>query len=387
MRGQSVSLFSCGSGIIRVKEDLPDMKVGIVTFHDSDNYGAVFQAYALHKVVGHAYDCEIIDYRAAAISAENKLQRIREPKGLKGFLKKALVLRFYEKKHEGFMDFLAKCNISEPYTAQTIRKANKVYDAFITGSDQVFNLTLTHGDRNYLLEFADDEKLKIAYAASMGKYRFDAEDQKTRDAILRMNAVSCREPEVSQKVAEFTGRGTELVLDPTLLLEKERWLELEQEMRGIPEKYILLYCVSPEKWYFDLATSAGKKYGLPVLYVNYSPRRVHSPGIKNLICVTPGQFLYLIHHADIVLTSSFHGTALSTIYQKNLYIINDVKRKESNQRMDRLIDLYGLQKRFVSSAAEFTHDVFDYAPGARRVEAEWERSMKFLQEAGVLAEE
>ena len=55
--------------------------------------------------------------------------------------------------------------------------------------------------------------------------------------------------------------------------------------------------------------------------------------------------------------------------------------------MDRLIDLYGLQKRFVSSAAEFTDDIFDYEPGTCRVEAEWERSMKFLQKAGVLAEE
>ena len=39
-------------------------KIGILTFHYADNYGAVLQAYALRKVLNTFEDCEaeIINY-------------------------------------------------------------------------------------------------------------------------------------------------------------------------------------------------------------------------------------------------------------------------------------------------------------------------------------
>ena len=50
------------------------MKIGILTFHRTTNYGAALQAYALQQtLIGQGHDAEIIDYnckrRCAAIRA------------------------------------------------------------------------------------------------------------------------------------------------------------------------------------------------------------------------------------------------------------------------------------------------------------------------------
>ena len=44
------------------------MKTGIITFHDTTNYGANLQAYSLFKAIKSlGYDCEIINYQCENI--------------------------------------------------------------------------------------------------------------------------------------------------------------------------------------------------------------------------------------------------------------------------------------------------------------------------------
>lgn len=361
------------------------MKTGIITFHKSNNYGAVLQAYALQHVINKYTICEIIDYRSDVVSGEKKLMNLKESKGLKGTLKRMVAEKYYTDKNINFNKFLKSCHLSEKvYTVKNISTANQDYDVFITGSDQVFNLNMTHGDKTYYLDFVSEDKKKIAYAASLGSYRFESHDTFTKKQLVSMDHISCREPEAAQAVERFTGRKAEVVLDPTLLLNPEEWESVEEPYNHISSAYILLYLISPENKYFRLALEIAAFLKLPLYYINYSPRLCLNPGIKNLLNVTPGQFLYLLHHAAYVITNSFHGTAISIIYKKNFFTVKDRNKSMSNQRIERILDLFSLQERFIAELSDLCTLEPDYSQSAFRLEQEKKKSITFLENAGIL---
>lgn len=361
------------------------MKIGIITFHKSNNYGAVLQAYALQHVISRYAECEIIDYRSDAVSGEKKLMDLKRASSLKGLLKRVVAEKYYENKTGNFNKFLENCRLSKKvYTAKNIVEANQDYDLFITGSDQVFNLAMTHGDRSYYLNFVSAEKKKIAYAASLGFYRFESEDALTRKLLCSMDCISCRETEAARAVEQFTGRSVEVVLDPSLLLNRKEWESVEEPYDRLPSSYILLYLVSPENRYFKPVLEMAAALNLPLYYINYSPRLRLSPKIKNMLNVSPGQFLYLIHHAAYVITNSFHGTVLSIIYRKNFFTLKDNSKRRSNQRTERILDMFSLQKQFITGTPDIGAVEPDYSQTACRLAEERKKSIAFLENAGIL---
>lgn len=360
------------------------MKTGIITFHKSNNYGAVLQAYALQYIINQYAECEIIDYRSDAISGEKKLSDLKRARNFKGILKRMASESYYENKNRNFNKFLENCRLSKKtYTMKNISEANLEYDLFITGSDQVFNLSMTHGDRTYYLDFVSAEKKKIAYAASLGSYRFESDDMFTRKQIISMDHISCREPEAARAVKQLTGREADVVLDPVLLLDEKEWKRIEEPYDKIPSEYILLYLISPEAGYFKLAYEMAMSLKLPLYYINYSPRRPLNPKIKNMRNVSPGQFLYLLHHAAYVITNSFHGTAFSILYRKNFFTLKDERKSKSNQRTERILNLFSLQKQFVTETSQSLSREPDYSQTACRLEEERKKSITFLENAGV----
>lgn len=364
------------------------MKIGILTFHESNNYGAVLQAYALQKIINRYNFCDLIDYRADAISAEGKIEKIRTSRGIKGVLKRILTLSYYENKNKNFKKFMKKCHLSSrSYEAANIQDANQEYDCFITGSDQVFNLDLTHNDQIFYLDFVNAGKKRIAYAASLGSYQITKKDVAAIKLLEYMDNISCREPEAAKNVASLINRDVEIVLDPTLLLTKKEWMELEEILPNLPPKYILLYLISPKSIYFKLAIKIGRKLNLPILYINYSPKKWRNMRIKNLTDVTPEQFLFLIHNAEYIITNSFHGTAFSINYEKNFYVIQDMEKKRSNQRIERLLHILKLENRMIQNVEEVGKQSINYDDRRKRLLKEKENSIRFLKKAGVLDDE
>ena len=111
------------------------MKVGIITYHNAANYGAVLQATALADTIENTIknsDVEIIDFTPVVV----------RKKDIKVILSKAMdLLRRKKKGGSPFWAFLTANNkVSEKYDeAFDLRKLNARYDAFVVGSDQVWN--------------------------------------------------------------------------------------------------------------------------------------------------------------------------------------------------------------------------------------------------------
>lgn len=150
-----------------IKNRLRMKKIGIITFHRADNYGAVLQAAALQRaIIWMEYSCEILDYDARIISKNyDVILKTSVVQALKS------LLEYKERKHKKqvFDAFRNKQMLfSPPIDKENLEIIADEYDKIITGSDQVWNYNLTASDGAYFLDFVQNSHKKLSYAASFG---------------------------------------------------------------------------------------------------------------------------------------------------------------------------------------------------------------------------
>lgn len=279
-------------------------KVGIMTFHRADNLGAVLQAYALQHVLTNTFhvQAEIVDYRCPGIEEDRK-----KSSGLK-----ALALRcYYAVKHGAFERFRNRylC-LSPAYTPNTIEQCGAMYDAFITGSDQVWNYKCSDGDDAYFLSFVAPGKKKYSYAASIGRYHFPEQKQPHVKALLQdFSRISVREASAQQELQKLGIENTTVCADPVVLLSKQQWMQIMpgRRYRG---KYVFVYLIMESESVLRAAREYAREHGCKVICNKTSP--------EFILRGSPADFLSWIYHAECVFTNSFHGTSFALILGKPL---------------------------------------------------------------------
>lgn len=356
------------------------MKIGIITFHNASNYGAAFQAYALQRAINTytEHECEIIDYINPLISSRSNLNKMKHINSLKSLMKFIIAYPYYARKNKVFEQFMHdNTNLSEQsYTADTITQANEEYDIFITGSDQVLNLNLTNNDFNYYLAFATPTKTKCGYAVSQGNFDI-SKSPESINYLKQFKLLLFREHSAMNSLPEAHRMNTAHVVDPTFLLTKGDWIPLTEPIKA-PEKFILLYLVSPKPHNFVYVRQLAKQTKLPIYYINYN-YSTHM-GMKNLRSVTPGQFLFLIQNATYVVTNSFHGTALSIIFNKKFACELSREKKNANARINELLDTLNLQSRLGQEMIQDIENHIDYETVNKKVAELRENSLSFLRQ-------
>lgn len=321
-----------------------------MTFHQAMNYGAVLQAYALYKTVSKkGHFCEVIDYRNHELSRAYHVRRLREIKNLRQFASYCRYHSILTKKARIFVRFLDETmKISMvTYDKKTINETNNIYDIFIVGSDQVWNLELTGGDFTYYLDFVEDKSKKNAYAACFGMEGIPERYQdKVRNALGEFKNISVRETEGKRMITDLQDTMNVTVsLDPSLLLNGDEWRSIAggREQLDLPKKYILLYLISPTEENYIFAKSLSKQTGLKVVYINNYPKK--AKGVINLMTVTPEQFVSLIDGADYLVTNSFHGTAFAINLGTEFFYELRRDKPGKNSRILNLVTQLGLTGR------------------------------------------
>ena len=320
-------------------------KCGIITFNQAINQGAVLQMYALQKYIGEKLgcDCEIIDYQSSRMKKEYEkmpIKRLLNPKVLASIIINNSYIRY---NFAGFAEFNSKYiqYSKDTYTCyEELLQTNNIYDVFITGSDQVFNLFCSHFDENYFLPFVLDVKKKNSYAASIGLTDIP-EDlvPKYTELLKSFNNLSLRERVGAELVNKVTGVKTQVSVDPTLLLEYNDWKAIFREVK-VKEPYILIYVIAEDKRIFRFAKRLAKRYGYKILYIN--DRLLKPVGIKSMRNVSPDQWLSLLYNAQIVLTNSYHGILFSCNFRKTFFPFLLRKNKQVNSRIVDFLDRYKL---------------------------------------------
>lgn len=333
-------------------------KIGIITYHASHNCGSFMQSYAIQKYIEKNlnYHTEIINFSS---EGQQELYAYNPKiKSSKQFIKKMLLLpiskqmKTIHKEYEQFIN--NNLNLSEKKYSRTseLNNIEENYDAFICGSDQIWNVKCPDYDDSYFLPSVKYKK-KIAYAPSFGAMRLErhvTDIEKYRQFLLDFDSLSCREKNGKEWIEELTGRKVELVLDPTLLLDCEDYNDLIDQREHIDGEYIFYYSPKYDKSATKIVDKISKKYKLPVIMWNAKEwilRGMFLKGFKTPYHQNPGIYLDLIKNAKIVFTTSFHGAIFSTQYQKNFWVLKVGGMKGDDDRVLTLLTQLNLVDRFL----------------------------------------
>lgn len=211
----------------------------------------------------------------------------------------------------------------------------------VTGSDQVWHNT-AKSDKEleyYYLSFLPEYK-RISYAPSFGFSQFSNEDIHIhKRGLLEMRGLSCRESDGCEMIHELCGRSAKLVLDPTFLLCDDDWREISKKpLKHECKKYILTYFLG------ELTDDV--KYVIGVLAKRESLKLIQLNNIdeENYFDIDPSEFLWLIDHAEYILTDSFHGTVFSIIFRKKFIVFKRKHKREENMfgRLQNILELLGI---------------------------------------------
>lgn len=282
------------------------MKIGIITFHDTTNYGANLQAYSLQKIISNlGYNCEIINYQCENIK-KRELPFINFRGTLRNFLSSLLHYPKRAVKHNKLIKFMKMHEklSDKTYTRQNIRDSNFVYDKFIVGSDILWNLSISGNDFSYFLDFVDDTKKKFSFATSVGEPWDEKGKTKAAEYLLRFDKISVRENEAVSWISELVKDEPYLVCDPTMLIESDEWSKLSEKQKF--KNYVLVYL--PNQKCLDDAKIYAANHNLKIVELTFYD--------------SIGMFLSKIKYADCIFTGSYHGFLFSLYFHTNIMFYN-----------------------------------------------------------------
>lgn len=364
------------------------MKIAIITINDNNNYGNRLQNYALQQFLKELrMSVDSIWYDRKENSILNR--KLWNWKSIIKYIINRKNFREYANKYY-LRDALRLYNIRK-FTQKyintkydfTIRKnINDEYNYFITGSDQVWNPNFWYDERinstARFLKFASKEK-RIAYAASIAIPEISKDkEQFFKDSLNEMKSISMREKAGADLVKNLTGREVPVVVDPTILLSKEEWQKIEMVPEWYNgEKYILTYFLGNPS---PIIKNIAKKN-------NWKIYNLMDKNDFDLYTSRVEEFVYLIDHAQLVATDSFHACVFSILMNTPFLVVNRQQKgvADMTSRIDTLLELFGYQDRYIINGecnlSENEILYMDFSNVKAIQEREIERSTAYLKTA------
>ena len=334
-------------------------RIGILTFHWADDFGAMLQALALKRFLTESGigKAEIIPYETAALRGRYWLlpyrpkganrpgaggQRKRQVKfavkSLPWKLKRMLKMRSFRKKY-----------LTKGRPIRTEQKIKGGYDLIVLGSDQIWNPDITYRlEKAYFGAVPKGENtVTLSYAASLGKPALDGNDSREfRDRIRSVDVISVREESSVPYVREQSGKRVQCMPDPSLLLPPREW-----EQIAVPPgetDYVLLHFTEYNEELVKQALAYGKKTNRKV--ISLKAVSLPEPDIQVRFGIGPAEFLGYVKNAACVFTNSFHAAVFSLIFGKDLCCM---AHSTLGSRTDDLLSRFGVAPgdgRIISAA-------------------------------------
>lgn len=363
-------------------------KIGILTFHNAHNYGAVLQAYALKtKLNRMGYEASVLNYRNKYIGRNYKkvlhidfwkrdILPSRWGKVIREIRDVFYGLPEWQKQWQVFEDFTnEKLLDGEKKELSLEEVAAKDIDVYVLGSDQIWARELTHGmDPAYFAQFAPEKK-KISYAASVPNGSVpENEKPYFKQYLAALSHISVREEKLAESLRDLTGQEVETVIDPTLLLEKEDYQSLLYEKPLKQGDYVFAYFVVENKILSRCAKKTAELLGCELVELHYK-KTPSINGTNMVFDAGPSEFLTYIRDAKMVVTNSFHGTVFSILFQKKFYSVY-----KENGRIENLLGFLGLTGRHITEESGIrVEDEIVYGESEERLREYRKKSVEFLK--------
>ena len=365
------------------------MRISIITILDNQNIGTYLQAYALASVLqGKGAEVEYVDYRRKSESlVASSLSILKRKDSSIIHLLVSAAYRFVSVgvgrfRLRSFLKGKVRYSNCVYHNVKQLEKRPPLADVYMTGSDQVWNSVYNNGlDSSFFLSYAPEGKKRIAYAASIGMDDFPESEKAGVKLLLgRYDGISVREQKAKEIIAGVGIDAVEVVLDPTLLLDRFKWSLLADEASfEKSEPYVLVYSVEDSK--NALVEQCARNVAN---HINGKVYQVSSGWFRDRISCdrffsfsTPQLFIKLFREADYVVVSSFHGTAFSVNMNKQFV---SVAPQRYSSRMKSFLEMMDLEDRIVydDSSAILSLKSIDYERINEKMDQMRSQSMSFL---------
>ena len=339
------------------------LKVGILTYHFSENYGALFQAYALKKwFENQGYEAKFVNYQPSYVEEGGRFsfQRPLSKDNLKILFLKLVTFKehFFGNKeqkknfHEFRELYLGTSGIALKSKID-VENNLKGYNLFVCGSDQIWKPSEHYGvDPVYFLDFeqaGSTKARKISYAPSFGKSSLDNQYiVQTASLIKKLDGVSVREESGVDIVQSISGITPFCVPDPTVLISD--YTDIMKSYMTNKKDYVFCYALRSREAIGGVAEHVASTLNAGL----YSPHNPHKrwKQIGETVYPCPRQWLYLLNSSKFVVTNSFHGSALSILLNKPFVVVGlQGKKATFNERVKNLLSLVGLESRFIQEVS------------------------------------
>lgn len=362
------------------------MRIGILTFQRAENFGAVLQAFALQTFLENkGCDVSIIDYRNKSIEA---MYDIYNPRILITRKNLFVSLHLYIQRFKNIQDRKICKNKYEEFrnnffhltkNTHLIKDLANEFDCIIAGSDQIWNLHLTGGfDKNYFLDFVKKSSMKkISYAVSAEKDPCNLLLHHKKEVTKLLNDfdyLSVREDFLKKELEKYTEKEIKICLDPTFLLDSSLYKKIASQ--HLDFKYILVYHMTPIPLGTMLAEKIAANKGWKIIEIHIGYGQGTSDE-RHKINLGPLEILNYIMEAQEVITSSFHGLALSLISKKNVWVIN----KGNNLRQRNLLLLLGIEERLLTDLTDYKDHQINYGEVKKKLDVQINYSKEFIHNA------
>jgi len=305
-------------------------RIGLITFHWAINYGAILQAFSLQQfLLNHGYYSEIINYVPKKILLKDRISRIRRfsiSETIKEF-------RFIQ-----FRNSYLKITKTRYKTNRQLKNKCQNFSHYICGSDQIWNEWFIYNSENkpnltYYLDFVKEDVYRISYAASFGTSSLSNRTKSIIQSELeKFSMISVRENS-GKKIIDGLNLESEVVVDPTLLIDKSVYDNMISDLKDKETFDIFLFTLHGEdkKGAYvcreisrDLFRDTAKIY------------KRKSDSIK--------RWIYSIKNSKIVITNSFHCLMFALIYHKP-FIVLPVEGNEINDRISTVLKIINQTER------------------------------------------
>lgn len=355
---------------------MKSMKFGITTWHTGSNAGTFFQLYGLYTYLRkRGHHVEVIDY--VVVDKHDML-----PRGWFYFVSQplALIRRYFERKKnkkvyiENTAKFETDLSIrdqrfaemystmlftEEVSTEEQFQKLNERFDAFIVGSDQIWNAALLN--RRYFLDYVIPGKIKASYAPSMGSGLVLKQQQNMFQKYLKdFDYISTREKKLKDILSRLLERNIEHVVDPSMLISREEYLKIAHlPEKFVGDRYLLCYFMPKNDMQKRQIKTFAKNRNLKIVMMAMWADEYKIDDAEIYASAGPREFVGLIANASLVFTSSFHCTIFSLMYHRDIYVFQQNSTSKSadiNQRFVEQLENYNIMHRYIGWQKEITEE-------------------------------
>lgn len=381
---------------------MEEKKVGLCIAYTGTNYGQLLQAFATQRAVESlGFKTEIIRYQSGTkkeflpyyatfyVGCKKIFRKLKKNQNNNETQLDTIHLtnmeqrkNVSEKFREKFLQNVVKCN-----GLDELKSKSKDYFAVIVGSDQVWlpDISVTSF---YTLRFATQGVRRISYATSMGVSEYPKYARRPAiDYWKKIDYLSVREEQAKKIIQSIENIPVEVVLDPTYLFNKEKWLEFIPDNKVTDGKYIFCYFLGNNEKIKKIIKNFAEKKQLKIVCIMSDECNSKDSEYADEILVGkgPDDFINLIRHAEYIFTDSFHGVAFSVINEKQFYVFYREREDTSesrNSRIDNIVKTWDLENRLLTNLeGNITDEYIDYKKVNKRREELKNKSWRFLKKS------